>query len=70
MESSGLSTNASEPPSHRWSRIIGTTIALLTLIIPTLAIAYYSSPVSVESLPRRMSHRPASIHPDTVPNLP
>lgn len=43
MESSGSPANASEPPNHRWARIIGTAIAILTLTVPTLAIAYYSS---------------------------
>ncbi|MDY7016588.1 MAG: hypothetical protein SVX43_23935 [Cyanobacteriota bacterium] len=44
MESSGSPANASDPPNHRWARIIGTAIALLTLTVPTLAIARYSSP--------------------------
>ncbi|MEC4805415.1 MAG: hypothetical protein SAJ12_14605 [Jaaginema sp. PMC 1079.18] len=43
MESSGSPANASEPPNHRWARAIGTAIAIVTLTVPTLAIAYYSS---------------------------
>lgn len=46
MESSSSSAKASDPHSNRWASFIGTTIALLTLTIPLLAISYYSSPNS------------------------
>lgn len=46
MESSSSSAKASEPYSSRWARFIGTTVALLTLTIPMLAISYFSSPNS------------------------
>lgn len=42
MESSTPSGKAAEPPAHRWAYIVGTTIALLTLILPVVSIAYYS----------------------------
>ncbi|WP_071525306.1 hypothetical protein [Spirulina subsalsa] len=58
MESSGPSANASEPPS-KWAAILGTAIAILTIAIPTLVIAYYSSPVPVETL-QRTTHVPRS----------
>jgi len=51
MESSATSSNASEPPPHRWARIMGTAIAILTLALPLWVIAYYSSEVRVDSLP-------------------
>jgi hypothetical protein len=43
MELSGSPANASDPPNHRWAGILGTAIAIFTLIVPTLAIAHYSS---------------------------
>lgn len=58
MESSGSSANSSEPPPHRWAEIIGAVMAFLTLTLPFLAIAYYSSgsldvlPGTPYSLPR------------------
>ncbi|MBE9118438.1 hypothetical protein IQ249_21330 [Lusitaniella coriacea LEGE 07157] len=50
MESSESSANSAEPPSHRWARIVGTAIALLTLTVPTFAIAYYSLGSNNEAL--------------------
>ena len=52
MESSSPSGNATEPPQHRWAKIMGTAIALLTLTLPPFVIAYYSSNSNVEALPR------------------
>ena len=42
MESSTPSGKVSEPPAHRWAYIVGTTIAVLTITLPLLVIAYYS----------------------------
>lgn len=41
MESSGPRGKTSEPPTHKWSDIIGTTIAVITLTLPLLVIGYY-----------------------------
>lgn len=41
--SSSQSANSSERYSHRLADIVGTAIALLTLTLPLLAIAHYSS---------------------------
>lgn len=41
MESSGPRSNTSEPPTPKWSEIIGTTIAVITLTLPLLVIGYY-----------------------------
>ncbi|MEL4895826.1 hypothetical protein [Crocosphaera sp. Alani8] len=43
MESSSPSGKATEPPAHRWTHVMGIAIAILTLIVPVLVIAYYSS---------------------------
>lgn len=43
MEPSSLSENAIKPPTYRWATLIGTTIALLTITFPFLAISNYSS---------------------------
>lgn len=51
MDSSGPSAKAYDQPANHWSEIMGTLIAVLTLTLPVLAIANYSS-TSVEALPR------------------
>lgn len=43
MESVSPSENPPEPPGNRFSNFIGTIVALLTLALPLVAIAYYSS---------------------------
>ncbi len=56
MESSSPSGKVSEPPAHRWTHIMGIVIAMLTLIMPILVIAYYSSNAAtrfqVENIPK------------------
>lgn len=53
MESSEPSIQTtSEPPTQRWAGILGMAIAILTLVIPTLAIVYYSSPNPRDSILR------------------
>jgi hypothetical protein len=53
MESTSTLEKASEPPSHRWANLIGTLIAVLTLMIPALAIYYssYNTPVAGQTYP-------------------
>ena len=43
MESASTSENPPEPPSSRFSHVVGTFVAVLTLMLPLLAIAHYSS---------------------------
>ncbi|OKH24513.1 hypothetical protein NIES593_07510 [Hydrococcus rivularis NIES-593] len=52
METSSPSGNASEPPSSGWASLIGTIIAILTLTLPIVVIAYYSSQNPIETLPQ------------------
>ena len=52
MESSGPSGNTSDSPNLLWAEIIGTMIAVLTLTLPLLVIAYYSSNSSVDPFTR------------------
>ncbi len=42
MESSQRSHKADDSPDHRWSGILGTLVALLTLTLPLVMIAHYS----------------------------
>jgi hypothetical protein len=56
MESSSPSGNTVEPPSHRWANIFGTAIAILTLTLPLLAIAYNSIPSDLEPLSGNTSY--------------
>lgn len=50
MESGSEPANLSSRPNLAIADLVGTAIALLTLTLPLLAIAYYSSG-STESLP-------------------
>lgn len=43
MESGSRVETFAEPPPHRLANIAGTLIALVTLILPVAAIAYYST---------------------------
>lgn len=43
MESGSRVETFTEPPPHRLANIAGTLIALVTLILPVAAIAYYST---------------------------
>ncbi len=52
MEPGSPSSNSSEPPNYKWADIIGALIALITIAVPTLVIAYYSSNAAIEILPQ------------------
>jgi hypothetical protein len=52
MEASGPSGNRSVPPKQRMAEIIGTAIAVLTLTIPLVTIAYFSSHQNIDTMPR------------------
>ncbi|NJN74508.1 MAG: hypothetical protein HC799_17795 [Limnothrix sp. RL_2_0] len=54
MESSGSSGKPAEP-SSRWSDLLGTVIALLTLTIPLLIIGYYSYSPGVSDIAPELS---------------
>ncbi len=42
MESSQRPHKGDDSPDHRWSEILGTLVALLTLTLPLVMIAHYS----------------------------
>lgn len=46
MESTGPSGDSNKALNYRWAAIMGTAVAVLTLILPLWVIAYYSSPNS------------------------
>jgi len=50
MESSGPSANPADQPPDRWAEIWGTVIAVLTLTLPLLAIANFSSSSRIQLL--------------------
>ena len=61
MESIGPSGNTTKAFKHRWAAVMGTVIALLTLILPLWVIAYYSSPNSnLPALPQTTYSLPNS----------
>ena len=50
MESSQRPNKADDSPGHRWSGILGTSVALLTLTLPIVMITRYS-PLSTNAQP-------------------
>ena len=42
MEVSQRPDKADDSPEHRWAKILGTLVALATLTLPIVVIAYYS----------------------------
>ncbi|GAB4225974.1 MAG: hypothetical protein Kow0049_04490 [Stanieria sp.] len=59
MESSERSPNNLESPHHRWAGVLGTVVAIMTLILPLLVIAYYSPFSSnAEPLPEQIRSLP------------
>lgn len=50
MDPSGTPVNALDHSNHRWASIMGTFIALLTLILPLFVIGYYSSQKDLDPL--------------------
>ncbi|MBD1911692.1 MULTISPECIES: hypothetical protein [unclassified Leptolyngbya] len=55
MESGSQVETFTEPPPHRLANIAGTLIALVTLILPVAAIAYYSTSPPPVSTPNTIS---------------
>ncbi len=51
MEASGPSGNSSVPRKQRMTEIIGTAIALITLTIPLVTIAYFSLEQDIDTIP-------------------
>ncbi|MGF1458237.1 MAG: hypothetical protein ACFBSG_04355 [Leptolyngbyaceae cyanobacterium] len=55
MESVSSSENPPEPPSNRFAHFVGTVVAILTLMLPVLAIAHFSAadppPATLPSYP-------------------
>ena len=49
MQSGESSIISSDQPPQRWENIVGTAIALLTLVLPLWVIGYYSQGMSSES---------------------
>ena len=43
MEGTDSIGRKTRPPINRWTSLLGTAIAMLTLTVPVMAIAYYSS---------------------------
>ena len=62
MDLSQRSGKDAESPHHRWAGILGTTVAILTMTIPLVMIAYYSpSKSNAEPLPRETIVSPSSL---------
>jgi hypothetical protein len=55
MEASNQSGSNSDSPHQRWAGILGTAVAVLTLTVPLLMIAYYTPYSSnAEPLPKEI----------------
>lgn len=59
MDLSQRSGKDAESPHHRWAGILGTTVAILTMTLPLIMIAYYSpSKSNAQPLPQTTMFRP------------
>ena len=51
-----------DSPHHRWAGILGTTVAMITMVLPLIMIAYYSpSKSNAEPLPKDTIFLPQSL---------
>lgn len=57
MEVSQRPGQAEEPPGHRWGKILGTGVAIVTLTLPIIMIASYS-PFSSNAQPVPQTYQP------------
>lgn len=48
MDSSSQPANSADQPPPRWAEILGAVIAVVTLIVPLVAIAHFSSSSNVD----------------------
>ncbi|MGV2828227.1 hypothetical protein [Myxosarcina sp. GI1(2024)] len=63
MELSQRPSKADDSPAHRWAGILGTIVAVITLTLPLVMIAYYSPfssnaqpvPNRIQSFPRDLN---------------
>jgi len=62
MEPGSRSDTSPEPPLYRAAEIAGTFIAVLTLVVPVAAIAYFSTPIP-PPLPTRTTQSPTRAAP-------
>ncbi|MDG2616575.1 hypothetical protein HPC62_10910 [Thermoleptolyngbya sichuanensis A183] len=65
MEPGSRNDTSPETPLYRAAEIAGTFIAVLTLVVPVAAIAYFSTPIPPSSLPTRTIQAPTV----TVPTV-
>ncbi|GAB4473132.1 MAG: hypothetical protein OHK0037_33390 [Elainellaceae cyanobacterium] len=59
MEPGSRNDTSPEPSPYRAAEIAGTFIAVLTLVVPVAAIAYFSTPITPSSLPAQTLQAPA-----------
>lgn len=54
MDLTQRSGKDADSPHHRWAGILGTAIAVITMTLPLVMIAYYSpSRINAEPLPKK-----------------
>jgi hypothetical protein len=59
MDVSQRSGPVEEPPGHRWAGILGTGVAIVTLVFPLIMIATYSpSGSNAQPVPQTTSQTP------------
>ena len=64
MEVSQRPGQAEEPPGHRWAGVLGTGVAIVTLIFPLAMIATYSPFGSnAQSVPQRIERPQIRVNP-------
>lgn len=63
MDLSQRSGKDAESTPHRWAGILGTTVAILTITLPLIMIAYYSpSKSNAEPLPKEIITLPQDLN--------
>jgi hypothetical protein len=63
MDLSQRSNKDAESTPHRWAGILGTTVAILTITLPLIMVAYYSpSKSNAEPLPKETIILPQNLN--------
>jgi hypothetical protein len=64
MEVSQRSGPVEEPPGHRWAKILGTGVAIVTLTLPIIMIASYSpSGSNAQPIPQAINPTQIQVNP-------
>ncbi|WP_319419202.1 hypothetical protein [Pleurocapsa sp. FMAR1] len=64
MEVSQRPEKVEDPPGHRWAGVLGTGVAIVTLILPIVMIASYSPFSSnAQPVPEKIHQQKSAVNP-------